>query len=160
MINILQPTGARRKKHFYLSSLACSSLGALRFAVYHDAGDVRSSVVRASGIKSEDPGFDPLAGQGDKHFSLSLRVNICADLFVPGPLFVCTARTQMCAHVEDPISICRKRVGLTADGMETRQHCTQGKRKAGQAASYYVCSRSPGKAAPIFRALHLDKKVM
>ena len=42
------------------------------------------------------------------------------------PPFVCAARTQICVHVKDPISICRKRVGLTAGGMETRKHCTQG----------------------------------
>ena len=30
----------------------------------------------------------------------------------------------MCAHVKDPISICRKRVGITADGVETRKDCT------------------------------------
>ena len=56
---------------------------------------------------------------------LSLRVNSCADLFVPDPSFMCTARTQICAHVKNPISICRKRVGITAGGMETRKHCTQ-----------------------------------
>ena len=33
------------------------------------------------------------------------------------PPFVCTACTQMCVHVKDPISICRKRVGFTAGGM-------------------------------------------
>ena len=27
------------------------------------------------------------------------------------PPFLCTERTQMCAHAKDPISICRKRVG-------------------------------------------------
>ena len=50
---------------------------------------------------------------------LSLRVNSCTDLLVPDrPHFVCTAHTQMCTHVKDPISICRKRVGITAVGME------------------------------------------
>ena len=43
---------------------------------------------------------------------------LCADLFVSDPPFVCTARTQICAHVKDPISICRKRIGITAAGME------------------------------------------
>ena len=57
---------------------------------------------------------------------LSLRVNSCADFFMPDPPhpplpFVCTAGTQMCAHVKDPISICRKRVDLTAGGMKTRK---------------------------------------
>ena len=37
-------------------------------------------------IKSEDPGFDPLAWQGERQFFfLSFRVNSCADLFMPTP---------------------------------------------------------------------------
>ena len=42
-------------------------------------------MVSAAEFKSDDPGFDPLAGQGKKQFFLSLRVNTCADLFVPDP---------------------------------------------------------------------------
>ena len=38
---------------------------------------------------------------------------------------MCMARTQICANVKDPISICRKRVVFTAGGMETLKHCTQ-----------------------------------
>ena len=38
--------------------------------------------------------------------------------------FVCTACTQIYAHVKDPKSICRKRVGLTTGDMETRKHRT------------------------------------
>ena len=41
---------------------------------------------------------------------LCIRVNSCADLFVP----VCTSRTYIYAHVKDPVSICHKRVGHTA----------------------------------------------
>ena len=44
---------------------------------------------------------------------LSLRVNSC-DFFFAWPPFVFTARTQ---NVKDPISICRKGVGLTAGGV-------------------------------------------
>ena len=55
----------------------------------------------------------------------------------------------ICAHVNNPISICCKsRVGLTAGGMETQKHCTQG------------CSFSPGEAAQISSALHWDKNVI
>ena len=41
------------------------------------------------------------------------------------PPFVCTAHTQscVCAQVKDPISICCKRVGLTASGMVTQKYC-------------------------------------
>ena len=37
-----------------------------------------------SEFKSEDPGFDPLAGHGEEVF-LCLSVNSCANLFVPDP---------------------------------------------------------------------------
>ena len=40
--------------------------------------------LRASQLKSEDPGFDPLERQGERGF-LSLRVPSCAVLFVPDP---------------------------------------------------------------------------
>ena len=36
--------------------------------------------------------------------------------------FVCTERTQICAHVKAPTSICRKRVGLTTGGMVTQKY--------------------------------------
>ena len=42
-------------------------------------------MVRASDLQSEDPGFYPLAGQGEGQFFLSLRVNSHAELFVPDP---------------------------------------------------------------------------
>ena len=63
-------------------------------------------------------------------------VTVYADLFVFDPLFVCTARTYNCAHVKDPISISRKRVGLRAGGMETRKHCTQGEKQLARA--FYI----------------------
>ena len=34
------------------------------------------------------------------------------------------ARTQICAHVKDPIPVCYKRVGLTAGGMEAKTEHT------------------------------------
>ena len=37
----------------------------LRFPEVHETGDVDSSVVSESGFYSEDPGFDPLTGQGE-----------------------------------------------------------------------------------------------
>ena len=80
-------------------------------------------MVSASEFKSEDPGFDPLAVQDEKVF-LSFRDNSCTDLFVPDHHFVCTAHTQICAHFKDPVSICHKRVGLTAGGMVTQKYCT------------------------------------
>ena len=45
-------------------------------------GDVAQWLKRRNSTP-EDPGFDPLAGQGDGQFFLSFRVNPCADVFVP-----------------------------------------------------------------------------
>ena len=56
------------------------------FYIHYFCGG-RGSVVRESEFKPEDPGFDPLAGQGEEYIFLSLRVNSCADLFVPDPPF-------------------------------------------------------------------------
>ena len=90
-------------------------------------------MVRVSKFKSEDLGLDPLVGAGYGTVFLSLRVKSRADLFVPDPPFVCTAHPQICAHLhfKDPVSICDKRVFLTAGGMETRKHDTQGEKGGG-----------------------------
>ena len=65
----------------------------------------------------------PWRGRVKGSFFLSLRVNSCADLFVPNAPFARTARTQICAHVKDPLSISRKRVGLTTAVMVTQKQC-------------------------------------
>ena len=79
--------------------------------------------------KPTTPGSIPRqAGWGTVFLSLPPSQLLCR-LVCAWPPFVCAARTQICAHVNDPISICRKRVGLTAGGMETRKHCTQKKKK-------------------------------
>ena len=76
-----------------------------------------SSVVRESDFRSEDPGFDPLAGQGEGPFSCpseSTLVQTCLCLIA---LPVCGTHPNVYAlYSKDPI---RKRVGLTASGMET-----------------------------------------
>ena len=72
----------------------------------------------------------------------------CTDLFVPGSSsYQCMARTHICAHVKDPVSICCKRVGLTAGGVRTQKHCTHGNNNSWVAPLYCSCSLSPGKAA-------------
>ena len=48
-------------------------------------------------FKSEDPRFDPLAEQGEEQFFLYLRVNSCADLFVPDPPS-CVWHAPKCVH--------------------------------------------------------------
>ena len=97
--------------------------------------------------------------QCNVQFFLSLRVNSCADLFVPDPLScVCTARTQSHAHVRDPIPICRKRVGLTAGSMETRKQCTQEGGGEGEAGRRRTMAARFQPAFPV-RALHRDNKV-
>ena len=50
------------------------------------------------------------------------------------------ARTQICAHVKDPTSICCKRVGLTASDMETQKHCTQGVKKSREKQLKFLCT--------------------
>ena len=76
-------------------------------------------------------------------------------LFVPDPPpppFVSTTGTQMWVHVKDPISIFRKRVSLTAGGMESRKQHTRGGNKIKQrwVVPYYGCSLSPPGKNPDF----------
>ena len=66
----------------------------------------RSSVVRASVLKSEEPGFDPLVRQGEGQFFCPSELTHVQTCFCLTP-FMCTARTKNCAHVKDPIFICR-----------------------------------------------------
>ena len=63
--------------------------------IVYDGG--RSSVVRASGKKSEDHGFDCLAGQGERQFVCPSESTLVQILFVPTPLarYICTARTHI-----------------------------------------------------------------
>ena len=68
-------------------------------------------------------------------YSYTLKAK--SDLFVPDPPS-CVRH----AHVKDPISICCKRVVLTAGGMENRKHRTRGKESC--VAPYYGFSLSPG----------------
>ena len=80
------------------------------------AGDVAQWLeTRKSNPKTQ--GSIPWWGKCEGHFFLcsSESTLVCTRQ----ASFVCTARTQMCAHVKDPIYICRKRVGLTAGGIET-----------------------------------------
>ena len=77
---------------------------------------------------------------------------------------MCTAHAQMCAHVTDPISICRKIVDLTASRWCENTKTLQTLRGEGGGglwvAPYYGCSLSPGKAAGISRAFHWYEKGM
>ena len=60
--------------------------------------------------------------------------------------FMCTARTSFFAHVKDPISICRTRVGRHSRWYgNTKTLHTDFK---SWAAPYYGCSLSPGKRSP------------
>ena len=53
------------------------------------------------------PEFDPLAGAGCRAFFSSTPSELLCRLACACPPFVCTARTQHCAHVQDPKSTCR-----------------------------------------------------
>ena len=118
-----------------------------------------SSVGRATEFKSEDPGFDPLVWQ-DGQFFYPSKSTVGQTCLCLTPLHVYNTH-PICPHVKDFISICRKtkRVGFTAGGIETQKlHIGGGGRN--WVAPYYGFLFSPGKAAWIFCALHLDKKVV
>ena len=65
---------------------------------------------------------------------------------------------KMCAHVKDPKSIYRKRVGLRAGGMETRKYCTQ--EKEVDSAVLWLFALPGGKQSECPVHLHCDKKVV
>ena len=132
----------------------------------------RDSVVRASEFKSEDPGSDPLGGggrggggggEGNKQFfcrSESTLVLTC--LCLTPPSCVWHAPISCCAHVKDPIYICRKRAGLTAGWYGNTKTLHTGKNTPPQkpGSTRIMAARFPqGKAARISRASHWDNKV-
>ena len=122
---------------------------------YSDGG--LGSVVRESEFKSEDPEFDPLTAQGERVFSVSPSQLLCIPVCA-WPPFVCMARTDNCAHVTDPISICRIRVDLTACGMDTRKHCTQGKTKQEKMGSVALWLLAfPGESSPNLSCIALGQ---
>ena len=107
--------------------------------------------------KKKHPWFRPphVAGCLEVCFGPSESTLVQTCFCLPDPTFVCTTRIQMCAHVKDPISICRKSAHLTARGVERRKHCIHEKLKQNQktwVAPYYGCSLSPWTAARIARA--------
>ena len=55
-------------------------------------------VVRALEFKSEDPGFDPLAGQAARWVFYPTESTLNADLFVPDPPRVHGTHTHVCAR--------------------------------------------------------------
>ena len=71
-------------------------------------GGGRSSVVRESEFKPEDPGFDPMAGQIEEQIvctsSESTFVQTCLVRAHDHPSYVRHA-PQVCAHVNNPISL-------------------------------------------------------
>ena len=90
---------------------------------------------------------------------LSVRAHSCVDLSAPDPPFVHMARTRIFAHVKDLISICCKRVGLTAGEMETGKHSTLWKNKKKLPALYYGCLLSSGESSPNFLCIALGQDI-
>ena len=109
-----------------------------------ETGDIAQWFVKESEIKSEDPGFDPLVRQGEGQFFFCPSAE---STLVPDPPAV---RTQMCAHVKDLISICRKRVVLWKHENITHRG------KESWAAPYCFSGENSSNS----RALHWDKKVI
>ena len=58
----------------------------------------RSSVVRASEFKSEDLGFDPLAGQVEGQFFYPSESSLVQTCLCLTPLRVYGAHPNLCAH--------------------------------------------------------------
>ena len=86
-------------------------------------------MVGASELKAKDPGFDPLAGQGESLFfcpSESTLVQAClclTPLCVYGthqPEFVCKLKIPKQPVVKLKLKL---RAGLTARGMVTHKYC-------------------------------------
>ena len=82
------------------------------------------SVVRKSEIKSEDPGFDPLAWQGEgQSFRLSESNSqiLCRPVRARPPS--CVRHAPRLVSTLKITSICRKRLGPIAGGMFTENSC-------------------------------------
>ena len=118
-------------------------------------------MVSESEFKSEDPGFGPLVGQGEKGVFFNYSESTLVHLFVPdhptcvrhAPKFV---RTLKIPNPSDR----RKRAGPTTlsrwYGNTKTMHT--GKKRKSWVAPYYGCSLSPGKAARITRAIALGQE--
>ena len=113
-------------------------------------------MVSASEFKSEDPGLDPLVGQGEWQFFCLSESTLMQTFSCLTPLCVYGAHKLIKIH----ISICHKRVGLRVGGMETQKQCIQGEGGGGggggggRVALYHGSSLSPAKTTQISSALH------
>ena len=119
-----------------------------------ESGDVAQWLVRRNSYP-KTLGSIPWRGKGrGQFFSVPQSQHLCRLVCAcppppPPPLLrVYGTHPQICAHVKDFISICRKRVGLIDGGMETRKHCIQ-EEGTSSVASSYGHSLSPGKAAQL-----------
>ena len=99
-----------------------------------------------------------------RKFFLSLGVNSCAGLLVPDhtplPPFACMARTHICVHVKDPISICCKRVCFTAGGVVTKiLHTGEEKKKKKLGSAVQWLLTFPGEKNPYFLCIALRQEM-
>ena len=84
----------------------------------------RSSMVPASKlINSKILASIPWLGRVRDIFFCPSELTLVQTCLYMDPASCVMARTQICAHVKDPLSICRKRVGLTAGGILTHKYC-------------------------------------
>ena len=154
-------------------------VGMVTLSLFASHGGRRSSVVKRVGIQirrplGSIPWRDWVRGKfflcpGKPSESTLVQTYLCLP---PTPLsaFVCTARTQICAHVKELISICRKRVSLNSrwygnpKTRHTRGGGGGGGRLGGESwvAPYYGCSLSPGESRLHFPCIALgqDKNVI
>ena len=101
-------------------------------------------------------GSIPWWGRVRDNFSIPPSQLMCR-LVCAWPPFVCTTHTQICVHINDPMSICLKRVGLTVDGMETWKHYTQKEKKKLGNAILWLLTFS-GESSPNFPCIVLGQE--
>ena len=111
-------------------------------------------IARWSESRNSNPktlGLTPWRGRVRHSVSIPPSQLLCrlVWLCLPPPLspFVCTVRTQMCAHVKDPISICRK---MTRPHSRWYGNTKTAHRGNMWVAPYYGCSLSPVGSSPNF----------
>ena len=87
----------------------------------HQHGDVVAWWLEHRNSNPKTLGPIPWWGRVRTGFSIPPSQLLCR-LVCAWPLFMCTTCTQICAHIKGSISICCKRAGPTAGGMETQKH--------------------------------------
>ena len=79
---------------------------------HHHLTGGRNLLVRAPEFKSEDPGFDPLVGLGERQFFCPSESTVVQTSLCLTPLRVYGTHPHLCARYKDPTFIYRKRLTM------------------------------------------------